>query len=75
MAYFRLRECWAGVDLSMTTDLSAVSFVFPRDEEKAFDVLVFCWIPEEGVRKREQRMACRTACGWSRDSWRVVLAQ
>jgi phage terminase large subunit-like protein len=55
MAYFRQRECWAGVDLSMTTDLSAVSFVFPREQEKAFDVLVFCWIPEEGVRKREQR--------------------
>jgi phage terminase large subunit-like protein len=54
MAYFGDRECWAGVDLSMTTDLSAVSFVFPRDDE-AYDVLPFFWIPEDGIRKREYR--------------------
>lgn len=26
---FKDKKCWAGVDLSMTTDLSAVSLVFP----------------------------------------------
>src|ERR1017187_8815563 len=29
MEHFAGRRCWAGVDLSMTTDLSAVAFVFP----------------------------------------------
>jgi len=38
----------------MTTDLSAVSFVFPRDDGGA-DVLPFFWLPATGVRKRELR--------------------
>src|SRR6202046_5416568 len=32
VARFQKRRCWAGVDLSMTTDLSAVSLVFPCDD-------------------------------------------
>ena len=54
MAWFANRRCWAGVDLSMTTDLTAVSFVFPC-EEGGYDVLPFFWIPEAGIRKRELR--------------------
>jgi phage terminase large subunit-like protein len=54
MARFHKRRCWAGVDLSMTTDLSAVSLVF-ADKEGGFDVLVFFWMPEQAVRLRERR--------------------
>ncbi len=54
MAHFKGRPCWAGVDLSMTTDLSAVAFVFPRDDG-GVDVLPFFWLPASGVRKRELR--------------------
>jgi phage terminase large subunit-like protein len=54
MARFGGKECWAGVDLSMTTDLSAVSLVFP-DEDEGYDVLAFFWMPEEAVRQRERR--------------------
>jgi phage terminase large subunit-like protein len=54
MAHFAGRRCWAGVDLSMTTDLSAVSLVFPGDDDQ-YDVLPFFWIPEQGLRKRELR--------------------
>jgi phage terminase large subunit-like protein len=54
MARFQKRRCWAGVDLSMTTDLSAVSLVFPADDG-AFEVLVFFWMPEQAVRQRERR--------------------
>jgi phage terminase large subunit-like protein len=49
------RRCWAGVDLSMTTDLSAVAFVFPYDDGQGYDVLPFFWMPEDGVRDREKR--------------------
>ncbi len=51
---FQQRECWAGVDLSMTTDLSAVSLVFPSEDDN-FDVLAFFWMPEQAVRQRERR--------------------
>jgi phage terminase large subunit-like protein len=54
MKRFNRRRCWAGVDLSMTTDLTAVSFVFPTDDD-GYDVLPFFWIPEKGIRKRELR--------------------
>jgi phage terminase large subunit-like protein len=54
MARFKDRRCWAGVDLSMTTDLSAVSFVFPCDVG-GFDVRPFFWMPEQAVRQRELR--------------------
>jgi phage terminase large subunit-like protein len=54
MARFRNRRCWAGVDLPMTTDLSAVSLVFPADDG-AYDVLAFFWMPEQAVRQRERR--------------------
>jgi phage terminase large subunit-like protein len=48
------RRCWAGVDLSMTTDFTAVSFVFPRGDDD-YDVLPFFWLPSDGIKKREIR--------------------
>ena len=47
------KECWAGLDLSSTTDLSAFVLVFPIDDR--FAVLPFFWVPEEGARRRERR--------------------
>jgi phage terminase large subunit-like protein len=51
---FKGRQCWAGVDLSMTTDLSAVALVFQCGDD-GFDVLAFFWMPEQAVRQRERR--------------------
>jgi phage terminase large subunit-like protein len=36
----------------MTTDLSAVAAVFPRDDG-GYDVLPFCWMPAATLRKRQ----------------------
>ena len=47
------KDCWAGLDLSSTTDLSAFVLVFPIDGR--FAVLPFFWVPEEGARRRERR--------------------
>ena len=47
------KPCWAGLDLSSTTDLSAFVLVFPMDDRYA--VLPFFWVPEEGARRRERR--------------------
>jgi hypothetical protein len=44
----------AGVDLSMTTDLSAVSLVFLADDGD-LEMLVSFWMPEQAVRQRERR--------------------
>jgi phage terminase large subunit-like protein len=56
LKHFIDRPCWAGVDLSMTTDLSAVVFVFPREgEDEAYDWLSFFWIPETTVLQKERK--------------------
>lgn len=49
---FAERTCWIGVDLSLTTDFSAVSLVFPRDDDE-FDVIPFAWLPEAGLKAKE----------------------
>jgi phage terminase large subunit-like protein len=46
MARFFQRRCWAGVDLSMTTDLTSVVFLFPGDDD-SYDVL-----PSSGYQRR-----------------------
>jgi phage terminase large subunit-like protein len=48
------RACWAGLDLSTTTDISALELVF-RDEEGIFKALSFFWVPAENLRRRAER--------------------
>jgi phage terminase large subunit-like protein len=57
LGHFIERRCWAGVDLSMTTDTSAVVFLFPcEEEEDTYDVLPFFWLPDANLRKLEMRL-------------------
>jgi len=49
------QPCYAGLDLATTSDLTALSLVFPSDEFGGYDVLVYAWIPEETMRQRERR--------------------
>ena len=52
------KPCWAGVDASWTTDLTAVVFVFPPfAEEEAWTLLPFFWMPQERVAELER--VCR----------------
>ncbi len=47
-------ECYAGLDLSTTTDLSACVLLFP-DDEGGYAVLPFFWAPADNARKRQLR--------------------
>ena len=50
------RDCYAGLDLSSTTDITAFVLVFPpRNEDEKYVVLPFFWIPEENLRLRVRR--------------------
>lgn len=53
---FKERVCWPGVDLSMSSDLSAVVFLFP-DKDEYFDVLPFFWLPSAKMRKLEIKLS------------------
>lgn len=46
-------ECWAGLDLSTTTDISAFVMLFPFNEHMV--VKPIFWVPQDSARIREQR--------------------
>lgn len=50
------RACYAGLDLSSTSDLTAFVLVFPPlDESEPYAVLPFFWVPEETLSLRVRR--------------------
>jgi len=50
------RACWLGVDLSETTDLTALVALFePRTPDEPLPVLAHFWIPGEGLATRAKR--------------------
>ena len=50
------RECYGGLDLSSTTDITAFVLIFPpRTESEKYILLPFFWIPEENMRLRVRR--------------------
>lgn len=58
-------ECWAGLDLSATTDVSAFVMAFPRPDG-SFAVRCKFWVPGDSARERELRD--RVPYGlWQRD--------
>jgi len=61
------RECFAGLDLSSTTDLASLALVFP-DDAGGYDVAVWYWVAEYSCRQRErqnrQKLDRWIAAGW-----------
>ena len=50
------RECYGGLDLSSTTDITAFVLVFPpEDADDKYTVLPFFWIPEDNILQRVRR--------------------
>jgi len=53
---FEGRECYAGLDLSSTTDLTTLVLMFPPlDDEEPFSALPFFWLPEDTIPLRVRR--------------------
>ena len=50
------RECYGGLDLSSTTDITAFVLVFPPiDEDDKYQILPFFWMPEDNIDLRVRR--------------------
>lgn len=50
------RECYAGLDLSSTSDLTTIVLVFPpRDDDEPYTILPFFWLPEDQLKLRVRR--------------------
>lgn len=63
------RDCYVGLDLATTTDLAAISLVFPpQDTQVDWRVFWECWIPRENMRERIERdhvpYDAWSAAGW-----------
>src|SRR5690606_23230916 len=61
-------RCYGGLDLSSTTDLSALVLVFPPDEWPEWTVLPYFWMPEDGLLDRARNDRVPYAA-WVRDGW------
>jgi phage terminase large subunit-like protein len=62
------RDCYMGLDLSRTRDMTAVALVFPWEEEgrTVFRQLVRFWMPEVAVGVYDGRMPVQQ---WHADGW------
>ena len=50
------RDCYAGLDLSSTEDITAIVLMFPpRTEDEKYIMLPFFWIPEDTIPKRVRK--------------------
>lgn len=49
------RLCFPALDLSTTTDISALALVFPPEGDEPYRVLPFFWCPENTIIKRSRR--------------------
>ena len=47
------KPCYGGLDLAATTDLTALSLVFPRED--GYDVLMRFWIPGDTAKEKERK--------------------
>jgi len=47
------KPCYAGLDLSATTDLTALALVFPNGD--SFDVIMHFWIPRDTMVEKERK--------------------
>jgi phage terminase large subunit-like protein len=50
------RECYGGLDLSSTTDITAFVLIFPPlNNDEKYVIMSFFWIPEENISSRVRR--------------------
>jgi phage terminase large subunit-like protein len=50
------RKCYAGLDLSSKTDITALALIFPPDEKNGdYIIIPYFWIPEDDLQEREDR--------------------
>ena len=60
------RECFGGLDLGSTSDLTALMWVFADGD--SFDLLLRCWAPEDSLPDLDARTA-DAASGWAKQGW------
>ncbi|MBK3561097.1 terminase large subunit [Streptomyces sp. MBT56] len=64
----RGREAYGGLDLGAVSDLNALAWLFPDDEDGSLDLLMRFWTPEDNITDLDRRTA-GNASVWVREGW------
>ncbi|MFE9937382.1 terminase large subunit [Streptomyces hirsutus] len=64
----RGREAYGGLDLGAVSDLNALVWLFPDDEDGSLDMVVRFWTPEENIKDLDRRTD-KNASVWVREGW------
>ncbi|MEV8396092.1 terminase large subunit [Streptomyces sp. NPDC057596] len=64
----RGREAYGGLDLGAVSDLNALVWLFPDDEDGSLDMVVRFWTPEENIADLDRRTD-KNASVWVREGW------
>jgi phage terminase large subunit-like protein len=60
------RDCYAGLDLSSSEDITALALLFPpRTEDEKYILLLNCWVPEDTISNRVRKT------GFPYDKWKA----
>lgn len=62
------RDTWGGLDLAATSDLCALCWLFPNDEDGSLDALWRFWTPEDNLAALDKRTA-KAASQWVKEGW------
>jgi phage terminase large subunit-like protein len=62
------RDVFGGLDLSSTTDMTALALVAQSLDGRGFDVFLRCWCPEENIKLRSRRDNVPYE-QWAKESW------
>ncbi|MEU8671385.1 terminase TerL endonuclease subunit [Streptomyces anulatus] len=62
------REAYGGLDLASVSDLNALAWLFPNDDDGSLDLLLRFWTPEDNVKGLDKRTA-GNASVWVREGW------
>jgi phage terminase large subunit-like protein len=62
------RDTWGGLDLAATSDLCALCWLFPNDEDGTLDALWRFWTPEDNLAALDKRTA-KAASSWAKEGW------
>ncbi|MFJ3794945.1 terminase large subunit [Streptomyces sp. NPDC090088] len=62
------RDTWGGLDLAATSDLCALCWLFPNDEDGTLDALWRFWTPEDNIEALDKRTA-KAASKWVKEGW------
>lgn len=64
----RGREAYGGLDLASVSDLNALAWLFPNDEDGSLDLVLRFWTPEDNLPALDKRTA-DAASRWVKEGW------